>query len=43
MIALGESITRKKAPSKFKAIANGIGLAVRRLLAFLLIVKDIII
>lgn len=42
-IALGESVTRKKAPSKFKAIANGIGLAVRRLLAVLLIVKDIII
>lgn len=43
LIALGETITRKKAPTKFKAIANGIGLAVRMLLAVLLVVKDFIV
>lgn len=42
-IALGESVTRKKAPTKFKAIANGIGRAVLLILAVLLVVKDFIV
>ena len=42
LIALGETITRKKAPQKFKAIANTVGLLLLLGLGVVLIVKDII-
>ncbi len=42
LIALGETITRKKAPTKFKAIANTIGLLLLLGLGVALIIKDVI-
>lgn len=42
LLALIESMTRKKIPSKVKNVANSIGLIIMLLLAGLLIVKDII-
>ena len=41
LLALGETVTRKKIPSKVKNIANSIGLIVLMGLALLLIIKDI--
>ncbi len=43
LIALIESITRKKLPTKAKGIANTIGLIIMLILAGLLIVKDLIV
>lgn len=43
LIALIESITRKKFPTKAKSVANTIGLIIMLALAGLLIVKDIIV
>ena len=42
LVALGETITRKKAPQKFKAIANTIGLLLLLGLGIALIIKDVI-
>ena len=41
LIALIESVIRKKLPSKFKNISNTVGLVVMMLLAGLLIIKDL--
>ena len=43
LLALIESIFRKKVPAKFKNVANSVGLIVMLILAGLLIVKDIIV
>jgi regulator of sigma E protease len=43
LMALIETITRKKLPSKFKNVANTIGIIVLMILAGLLIVKDIVV
>lgn len=42
LIALGESVTRKKVSTKFKAKANTIGLVVLMILAVVLVIKDFI-
>ena len=43
LIALIETISRKKLPTKAKGIANTIGLIIMLILAGLLIVKDLIV
>lgn len=43
LIALIESISRKKVPSKVKGIANTVGLIIMFVLAALLVVKDIVV
>lgn len=43
LLALGETVTRKKIPSRVKGIAGTIGMAVLMILAILLIVKDVMV
>ena len=42
LLALFETISRKKVPSKFKNVANYVGLIIMFVLAGLLVVKDLI-